>query len=137
MTEKINWRPDFKIGIEDIDLQHEYFAMLINRLMDKLADSDDDFYSCRLLEELSHYASFHFISEENMMLHCNYPRIEIHKELHRKLMNQLNDKINYFRMSKVTEDTIVEFLIEWFTNHTVESDQKFGDYFNRTNQHGK
>ncbi|SDU55622.1 bacteriohemerythrin [Desulfobacula phenolica] len=137
MLEKIDWKQDYKIGIEEIDFQHQYFTLLINKLIDDLVESKDEYYNCRLLEELSQYASFHFISEENRMIRCNYPFIEDHKDLHRNLISQLNDQINYFKMAKSTIEDIISFLTEWFLHHTVEKDCEFGEYFKETNKNVK
>ncbi len=137
MLEKIIWESEYKIGLEDIDFQHQYFVSLFNRLIDELIESKEEYYRGRLLEELSLYASFHFISEENRMIRCNYPHLEEHKDLHCKLMNQLNDNINYLKMSKVTQEEVIAFLSEWFIHHTTEHDMNFGIYCNRTNQNVK
>lgn len=37
MTNKISWTNDYEIGVEEIDFQHHYFSLLINRLMDELS----------------------------------------------------------------------------------------------------
>lgn len=137
MLEKIIWKSDYKIGLEDIDFQHQYFVLLINRLIDELIESKEEYYKGRLLEELSLYASFHFISEENRMIRYNYPHLEAHKDLHRELINQLNDKINYFKMSKMDQETVVGFLSEWFIQHTTANDIEFGVHCDRTNQNVK
>lgn len=130
--EKISWEKRFRVNVTDIDLQHEYFLSLINRLADNFAQSENGGYKLRLLEELAQYASFHFISEENLMIKSNYPSFKEHVVLHRKLLNQLNDKINYFKMQKETEETVLHFLVDWFVHHTLEEDAAFGYFFNGT-----
>jgi hemerythrin-like metal-binding protein len=95
--EKINWNDKFKIGVEEVDLQHEYFILLVNRLVDEFTESNDSTYKHRLLEELALYTSFHFISKGNLMIKNNYPDFKEHMAIHRKLLSQLNDKINYYK----------------------------------------
>lgn len=129
--EKIKWSDKFKIGINEVDLQHEYFVLLINRLIDELKESIDIGYKHRLLEELSLYASFHFTSEENMMVKNGYPNVKDHKILHRKLLSSLNDRINYYKLSKETEASILGFLVDWFIHHTAEQDKAFGLFINQ------
>lgn len=127
-TQKITWTSDFKIGIGDVDLQHEYFVFLINRLIDELKISDDSVYKHRLLEELCLYAGFHFTSEENLMMKTGFPGLGEHKHLHRDLLSSLNDRINYYRLSRETEKEIIKFLIDWFTRHTLKKDRLFGQF---------
>ncbi len=131
MTGHITWKKDYDTGVEEIDSQHQYFSMLINRLMEELVKSKDDSYKSRLLEELARYASFHFLSEENIMMNSNYPGLEEHKKLHRELINSLNDKINYLSISKMPHEELVSFLIEWFISHTLVVDKKFGLFVER------
>lgn len=126
MSEKIIWKQDYNIGIEEIDHQHQYFSMLINRLNNELSESKDDSYKGRLLEELARYASFHFWSEENIMMRYNYPDIEEHKKSHRELIHIANEKINYFIISKTPHEDVISFLVEWFLSHTLQADKSFG-----------
>lgn len=126
--QKITWTSDFKIGIDDVDLQHESFVFLINRLIDELGVSDDPTYKHRLLEELCLYAGFHFTSEENLMMKTGFPGLKEHKHLHRHLLSSLNDRINYYKLSRETEKEIIIFLIDWFTRHTLEKDRLFGQF---------
>ena len=87
----IEWNSDYLTGIDEIDLQHQYFAKLINRIEAKitsiaLADSHSP-----LLTELVYYARFHFLSEENIMAEAGYPALDDHKGLHSELIQRLVD----------------------------------------------
>ena len=119
----LNWQAQYETGIEEIDLQHRYFAALINRLSSELAACDDDAYRRRLLDELAKYAAFHFASEENLMLKFGYPGFEQQRALHRKLIDQLS-----WRMQSKSYEDLFEFLIGWFVHHTVDEDHKIGDF---------
>ena len=127
-TSLIHWKDDFNTGIEEVDLQHRYFAKLINRLGKELSSADDKIYQSMLLKELTCYAVFHFTSEENLMFSLNYPDLLRHKEAHNALVEELNQKNNYFKLSKVTSKSLIDFLIEWFVQHTTKVDKEFGEY---------
>ncbi len=124
----IEWKDTYNIGVDEIDLQHQYFTQLINRLDFELERNIDNEYRFNLIEELLKYASFHFLSEENIMFSSNYSDIEDHKRLHSDLINELNEKIIFFKMSKLTHNEIISFLKNWFLDHTVEIDMKFGNF---------
>lgn len=128
---KIKWRKKYTVGIEFIDLQHQYFASIINRLIDEVDESDDINYQNRMLEELSLYASFHFISEENFMIKHGYPDLEDHVAQHRQLLSQLNDKINYLKLEKVKIADVIDYTQDWFFHHTLEVDSLFGTFITR------
>ena len=128
MFEKIRWKSDFETGVEEIDLQHHYFADLINRLSRLLSSTDDKAFEARLLNELIKYAQFHFVSEENLMYLMHYEGLQEHKKLHFDLLNMLNAKIGMFQQEMVGSDEVVGFLQEWFVMHTLVEDKKLAAF---------
>jgi hemerythrin-like metal-binding protein len=124
------WSADYEIGLEDIDLQHHFFFNLINRLAKELQQTKDVQYRIDLINELNAYAKFHFISEENIMRKSNYPDFLIHKFDHLNLIEKLSNKEN--RLFLTDEDSeavaVINFLREWFLNHTRNVDRKFALY---------
>jgi hemerythrin len=124
----LNWKADYATGVEEIDLQHRYFMELINRLSTELDGCVDEIYRKRLLNELVKYASFHFVSEENMMIKFAYPDIERHRMLHLDLI----DKLSWQIQSK-SYAALFEFLVDWFIRHTLEEDKHIGEFSNLSN----
>lgn len=135
----LKWEDKFLVGIEDVDFQHRYFATLINRLAQRLPDARH----CRenhagrgctcgqgLIQELTAYAQFHFLSEENIMAELGYPDLVEHHRLHSSLIEQLSVKIMSFPDFE-DGDGLVKFLEEWFINHTVTEDRKIGEFARR------
>ncbi|MGZ5579549.1 MAG: bacteriohemerythrin [Methylobacter sp.] len=119
---QLDWKSNYETGVEEIDFQHHFFVGLINRLSSELSSCTDNYYQSRLIQELTYYAKFHFISEENIMMKHHYPDIECHKELHFQLIDELNSK------SVSSPSDLLDFLIKWFITHTVQEDKKFGDF---------
>lgn len=64
----------------------------------------------RIIREIAKYADFHFVSEENIMADCNYPDLEQHAALHRRLLNQVQDYTNQFSIDEIEAPKIFEFL---------------------------
>ncbi len=131
----IEWSSSYELGIEDIDFQHHFFLNLINRLADEMRTAEHLKYRTALIAELNAYARFHFISEENMMTKAGYPGLENHKKHHRELIDQLSSKGN--RLVKFQSDKeageIIEFLLNWFIQHTMHEDRLFADYYHQQN----
>lgn len=125
----IEWRPDYEIGVEDIDLQHRYFVVLLNRFMDEISSTDTQ-YREALIAELNAYARFHFISEENTMKRANYPMLREHKNSHRELMDQLSSKQHRVLMenTELANNALIDFLVAWFLQHTKMEDQLFAEF---------
>lgn len=128
--ETIKWLPEYELGIEDIDFQHHFFVNLINRLATELAVSNNINYKNGLLAELTAYARFHFISEENMMIMNDYQGYLEHKNLHLELLDHLHSRIAMVSIesSAVESIKIVEFLKDWFFYHTNTADRNFAEY---------
>ncbi len=86
----LKWISSYEGGIEDIDLQHHYFFNLILRLFKQIQiPTADDRYTKELIIELNAYTKFHFTSEENMMMHVDYPKYQEHRAMHLDLLSKL------------------------------------------------
>jgi hemerythrin len=123
----LHWGHQYLTGVKEIDLQHHYFMELINRIGRELESTEDHSHRERLMNELGKYATFHFVSEENLMLKMGYPKFNQHVLLHRELL----DKLSSHRIQDSPE-AFIGFLTAWFLNHTIEQDQKIGDFQKHT-----
>jgi len=128
---QIPWQKEYEVGVEDIDLQHHYFVNLINRIGLQIQhEVIDQRYLNALINELNAYAKFHFSSEETMMIKANYPDYEMHKNHHLDLVQRLSIA-EYKVLEEATPEeveSIINFLMEWFLNHTRQEDKAFADY---------
>lgn len=129
MTSKLVWNDNYQVGIEEIDLQHHYFVGLISRLESELVNIDDAVYTVNLLNELVKYTQFHFLSEENLMYKIHYPDLKTHRKQHFHLLNQLTGKLGLFNESLIPAEDVINFLKEWFIEHTLKEDKKISKYF--------
>ena len=129
----ISWKSDYDLGIEDIDFQHHYFLNLINRLSDELKMTTDSRRRSALIAELNAYARFHFLSEENMMAKAGYPDLQKHRRHHLDLISQLNSREAMLKQEKSDQrvEDVVDFLVDWFINHTIGEDRLFADFYHR------
>lgn len=126
----IDWLPKYDLGIEDIDFQHHYFLNLINRLVNDLDNNAKPAYQEAMIAELNAYARFHFVSEENMMMRADYPRLDEHKSHHRDLLDQLSIKQTKLLMNNSEQEIneIIDFLVGWFIQHTSCEDRLFAEF---------
>ncbi|MFO1326160.1 MAG: bacteriohemerythrin [Rubrivivax sp.] len=132
VTPPLEWNAGFELGIEDIDLQHHYFANLINRLAREFDQVQDDGLRLSLLDELSAYARFHFVSEENLMARAGYPQLAEHRRLHTRLIDELSHRqgLLLLRKGEQAAEEVLAFLVQWFLGHTVHEDRQFADFVN-------
>ena len=64
----IFWRPQFRIGQDDIDADHRYLILLINTVELVLRFPDDPRNVDLALIELRRYAEYHFEREERIQI---------------------------------------------------------------------
>lgn len=122
------WKKQYEIGVPEIDGEHQIFLKTIEKLYDAYQQELPKEILSGLFLELYKYADFHFISEENIMLINGYPEYEAHKKEHHNLLQKLAGIINTFDTKYINKDKLFEFLLEWFTIHTTNSDRKLGAY---------
>lgn len=125
MTHYLRWDPGIRVGVEEIDLEHQTFVALINQL-DEHRDSPE--MKQRILQALAKYAAFHFQSEENIMFAAAYPGIDAHRLLHLALLEHLNIVSHKLRCGEMSYGQALNFLQEWYCNHTSKEDLKFAEF---------
>jgi len=126
--ENLNWNKKYSVGVYEIDAEHKIFLKTIKKLDKAFENQLDLDILKRLLTELYKYADFHFTSEENVMLTCNYPDFETHQNQHIELMQNLADTINFTEIERINKTELIEFLVRWFKEHTTSADLKLGKF---------
>ncbi len=126
---KYEWRKNYITNIDRVDSEHKIFFDLINEIYSASINSSSLDRIKRMLAELIKYAEFHFISEENLMLDIEYPEIESHKDLHEKLIKEIKAFKGELEHKPQGIHRLVQFLFEWFINHTINEDKKITKYF--------
>jgi hemerythrin len=119
----LQWHSWFEIGHERIDFEHRIFLDLVNTLQRCVNGADKQEIS-RALLELKKYAEFHFISEQNIMIECDYPDYNAHHVLHDSLLKELDTYIQAVEGGTRSLDVMVTFLYDWFATHTINEDLK-------------
>jgi len=129
----LDWKKSYEIGIKSVDQQHQHFLELINRISEELKQTKDIEEMTFLIDELNAYAGFHFISEENVMRKVGYTNLDVHKAKHDDLKSQLDSKewVMRFVKSEKTVQEFIQFLFDWFLNHTVTEDKQITAHINR------
>jgi len=62
------------------------------------------------------------------MLSVDYPELATHQQKHAKLLVELRTLIPIFGDKDRDLHELVDFLMEWFINHTLAEDKKVVDY---------
>jgi len=116
------WKSQYDVGLELIDVEHKNLIACINKLI--IAQNLDQYIVLRLADEVISYAEFHFLSEENLMYLTQYPDLKSHTEIHKKLLDQLREHRKDLSKSVYCLQDFVTFLVHWFIEHTQSEDPK-------------
>lgn len=123
----IEWRPEFAIGIPDVDHEHQELVNWINRALAALAQSAETQSTVTdLLGEIFAKVSAHFALEERVMKSRNYDRFSEHKADHERLLDVIREIMDdYEAGAGIPEGPFSARLSDWFSEHFRTHDARF------------
>ena len=125
----ISWKPEYSVGIEELDTQHQKMFEILNVLNDAVEAGDDveaDFFTVRLLR---YYSEYHFNSEEQLMEKYHYLGLDEHKEEHEKFKAHVYGLKKEFPDDKILlASRLKEFVQEWVIEHILGTDKKYSSF---------
>jgi hemerythrin len=128
----LSWRRDYEVGVAQIDAEHHGLFDLINEFHETRARSDSPRESAKVLNRLIAYAEVHFQHEEKLMSDNNYPRLDMHRELHNDLVASIfaiNERLAKDSERAGTE--VLTFIRIWLVEHIIKNDIDVGSYLQR------
>lgn len=130
--EKIEWKPEYDLGIEEIDEQHQYLVALIGKLYDLIA-YDSANYNAKvkpILEELVDYTEYHFKREESEYFRkYNYSNSNIHVMQHDNFIHEVQHKIKGVEKSTVEDGKgLYNYLMSWLLSHIAKADRAWASF---------
>lgn len=121
----IEWRDEFKIGIEEVDFEHQELIELINELYVEAKGEDSAMAVMDCLEEIFAKISAHFALEEKVMRDLQYDQYEDHKEDHERLLDSIMDIMDeYMDNPALDEEKFSDRLNDWFVKHFSTKDAR-------------
>ena len=137
MTNFIEWKEEYNLGIHEIDAQHKRIFEVINNFYRAVEQSKENECLSVFLGELVSFAEHHLSTEENHFEEFNCAV----KENHIKKHNIYRGKVAQFleKNEKNENETralsfeVLAFMKEWWTSHIVGVDRGYVDCFH---EHG-
>ncbi len=126
-----NWNAQYSVNIKEIDEQHKVLIKLINDLHEAMKAGKGKDILGTILNELVQYTVKHFSYEENLFTSNGYPDSKAHKEVHKKLIDQVTTlKNNFDNGNEVISMDVMNFLKEWLSGHIMGTDKKYSSHLN-------
>lgn len=127
---------DCKVGIEEIDAEHEKLFELLNQATEMKKTGGNAYIVAKsLLEELKDYAVFHFAHEEKYMEKIHDRELESQRREH----ELFKEKVNSYQVEGLSEEEgekvieeILAFTAKWLYRHILGSDTMIGKFPEKT-----
>ncbi|TSC51938.1 MAG: hemerythrin [Parcubacteria group bacterium LiPW_41] len=131
---RIEWKPEYSVGIKLIDEQHQNFFRIVNNifgLVEGKQESHDNLK--KAIFDLSDYALYHLTTEEEYFEKFDYPDSIHHKEIHdlfrKKMMVYVQAIQNDVHSDKNLVVEVVGFAGNWLADHILRMDKKYTETF--------
>jgi methyl-accepting chemotaxis protein/hemerythrin len=125
----LEWDSHFSVGFDVIDSQHKRLIEMINELYESFITGDARHKVSDIVNDMTEYANYHFLTEEQCFERYGYPNKEEHKALHGTFI----EKVKEFRIGvesgkiSVSYD-IMTFLTHWLKEHILHEDKSYTEY---------
>ncbi|ABL00654.1 bacteriohemerythrin [Pelobacter propionicus] len=132
LSNALEWDASFATGIGTFDDEHKTLFRMVNDLHDAMQQKRSKEAIGQILDGLADYTVNHFAGEERAFSRTGYPEEAQHRELHRKLVDQVVELQGRFRdgQALLTQD-VITFLQNWLVNHIKGVDKKYGPHLTK------
>jgi hemerythrin-like metal-binding protein len=128
----LEWREDFRIGIDEVDHEHRELIDLINSLHAALGGDRASERVEEVLGEIFASISAHFALEEKDMRARRYDALPEHKADHERLLDDLRDLMDeQADGAALNEERFSARLAEWFSGHFRTHDARLHKFLAR------
>lgn len=131
MDDRPRFDDRFRLGIDQIDEQHQQLFLIAARIYDNLSAGGPAATATAIeaVGELLRYTETHFASEERLMETARYPELDAHRRLHHSLIAQARDmelRIELGERNMPLE--LNRFVCNWLIDHIQDHDKRFGAF---------
>jgi hemerythrin len=132
LAKALEWDTSFAVGVDKYDTAHKTLFNMVNDLHDAMQQKRSKEAIGQILKGLADYTVNHFADEERSFAQTGYPEEAQHKQLHKKLVDQVIELQGKFNSGEalLTQD-VITFLQDWLVNHIKGVDKRYGPHLNK------
>ena len=125
---RIEWNDGLKIGIGEIDKQHEKLIGLINDLYDAFTQGKAKEVVDDIVSEAHDYIGYHFSTEQRLMEEHGYDA-DSHIEEHEDYILKSSDHLMASQdgEAELAQD-VLDYLTNWWKGHILGTDKKLAAF---------
>lgn len=125
------WREEYNVNVEQIDLQHQQLLRLVNRLHASVEARIDKIELMKMLVELVEFTRTHFETEETLMRDNGFPGLAGHNKEHRMLLQHMESLVRAVSNGQTpTFYSDYDISSDWALEHIFVSDKPLGVFLN-------
>ncbi|MCW5982680.1 MAG: hemerythrin family protein [Bryobacteraceae bacterium] len=125
----LRWGGHYRVGIGEMDRDHEALIELLNRLDEQFRNGENAEALQATLRRLVTEAQTHFRMEERLMKRLAYPRKDAHKAQHDFLIGHVAEFQREFEAGKAElTESVMTYLRDWLRDHLLVSDKQLGRF---------
>jgi len=122
----ITWKPEYEIGIQEIDEQHKKLVALINNFYTTLVRKGSNEEVAQVIFEVIDYTKVHFAIEECLLRMFEYEDYENHKKGHDVFVERVLAIDKRFRGGDASVSMeLFSLLRDWLIQHIQEKDTQY------------
>lgn len=126
----LEWKDEYSVDIEEIDLQHKKIIELINILYEAMNEHKTKDVLEEIIMELTKYTVSHFAVEEQYFEKFGYVNAGSHKLAHKGFVDKVsNFKVDFNSGKSMLSMEILSFLKAWLIEHIVKIDREYTQCF--------
>ena len=135
MPNRFPWKPDYSVGCEALDNQHQTILALCTTLGDCIAGSDPhgNLTFNATFNTLMAQARAHFVTEQALLTQCEYPDLEEQQNEQGEFEYLANEIITTTNFEPIE---LQRFLSLWWIGHIVGSGKKHLPFLEKLTQPG-
>ena len=128
----IIWKEEYKLGIKEIDEQHQKMFTIINDLYHAMQESKDKEIMQATLRELVEYADYHFSVEEKYFAEFKYEDTEAHIKTHEDYRETIDGFMKEYEAGDaLLSYKILNYLEDWWIGHILGTDKQYVECFKK------
>ena len=123
-----DWSHAYRIGIAEIDHQHQRFFEAAHRLYDRILNCEGEHGVEEAVAFLRDYAAQHFQTEEALMRRDAFPGLEGHRKLHAAFFESLDQLVYDLDVCGPSQHLAERALVvaqDWLIDHIACEDQQY------------
>lgn len=126
----VKWDSSFRVGISEMDQQHQIMMSMINELNDSIIQCKSREILEKALDGLVLYAKKHFAVEEKLFLQYAYPWTATHQAEHQAFLQKVTEILQEYQNGKSCLDALIPaFMSSWLKNHIIGKDKTYSYFF--------